>query len=230
VKKKTTSYPDEHCTDAGNARRIVEEFGSDIRYCAEWGKWLTWDGSRWALSTDAIAVRRIALEAARRFRRRAVDSSEKEYVKWATTSLSASRIRAALEMTCIDEKVAVASADLDCDQWILNVENGMIDLRTGDLLPHDRDKLCSKLAKVKYDPKATCPRWNLFLQEVMDGQSDLIQSLQHMAGYCLTGDTSEQSLYFFYGDGSNGKSTFLKVLQTILGDYAQPATRGLLDL
>jgi putative DNA primase/helicase len=86
------------------------------------------------------------------------------------------------------------------------------------------------LAPVAFDSAATCPLWLDFLNTVMDGNADLITYLQRVAGYCLTGDVSEQVLCFLHGSGANGKSTFLATLLALLGDYGMQAVSELLLL
>ena len=110
--------------------------------------------------------------------------------------------------------------DLDKNPWLLNVENGAINLKTGELLPHCREDMITKLAKVRYDKDADCPMWKQFVREIMDYKPDLVSFLQTAAGWAVSGDTSEQSMFILYGTGANGKSTFLNVIQNILGDYA----------
>src|SRR5260370_25135529 len=104
--------------------------------------------------------------------------------------------------------VPVLPADLDRDGMLLNVLNGTIDLRTGKLREHRRSDLLTKLAPVEYNPEAKCPTWLRFLDRIMEGNAALIGYLQRVGGYSLTGDASEQALWFFYGSGANGKSTF----------------------
>src|SRR5262249_87054 len=114
------------------------------------------------------------------------------------------------------------------DPFLLNVLNGTIDLRTGKLREHRREDHLTKLAPVKYDPDATCPLWLKFLHRIMDGNTDLIEYLQRVVGYCLTGDVSEQAMWFHHGSGQNGKSTFLLTILAMLGDYAIQAVSELL--
>jgi putative DNA primase/helicase len=80
--------------------------------------------------------------------------------------------------------------------------------------------MITKLAKARYDKEAGCPMWKQFVREIMDYKADLISFLQTAAGWSVSGDTSEQSMFILYGTGANGKSTFLNVIQNILGDYA----------
>ncbi|MGY8863886.1 MAG: DNA primase family protein, partial [Pseudomonadales bacterium] len=86
-----------------------------------------------------------------------------------------------------------------------------------------KDLYLTKKATVCFDPEARCPTWHTFLHQVLGGDEEFIRFIQKAVGYSLTGDTSEQVLFFLYGVGANGKSTFVNTLQTILGDYAQQA-------
>src|SRR5262249_1649898 len=114
-----------------------------------------------------------------------------------------------LEMARSEKGVPVLPAQLDADPWLLNCTTGTLDVRTGHLRPHRREDLLTKLAAVPFDPDAPCPQWLRFLDRIMDGNKDLINYLQRVIGYSLTGNVREQCLFFFYGRGANGKSTFL---------------------
>jgi putative DNA primase/helicase len=128
-----------------------------------------------------------------------------------------------IAMARSEPPLPVLAKAFDADPWVLNVTNGLLDLRTARLRPHDRRAFCTKLAPVAYDPAATCPRFEAFLLEVLGGDTDLVAYLQRFAGYCLTGDTSEHVLALLYGTGANGKSTLIEVWRAILGDYATHA-------
>src|SRR5262249_51948077 len=110
---------------------------------------------------------------------------------------------------------------LDVDPWVLNVLNGTLDLRTGQLRPHAREGLLTKLAPVAYDPEAQCPLWEAFLSRIFTGDGGLIRFVQKALGYSLTGLTQEQCLFMLYGTGANGKSTLIQVMSLLLGDYAR---------
>ncbi|WP_374298139.1 phage/plasmid primase, P4 family, partial [Sphingomonas sp.] len=109
----------------------------------------------------------------------------------------------------------------DANQYALNTPSGVVDLRSGRLRPHDRGEHHTRLATAT--PRGECARWRAFLGDVTGGDADLQAYLQRMAGYCLTGATSAHALFFLYGTGANGKSVFVNVLATILGDYATNA-------
>jgi putative DNA primase/helicase len=118
----------------------------------------------------------------------------------------------------------IASTDVDKDPWAFNVPNGTLDLKKGEFREHRREDMITKLAPVVYDGKADCPAWKQFVREIMDFKPELIDFLQRAAGWSLTGDTSEQSMFILFGSGANGKSTFLNVLMKLFGDYAIAAS------
>jgi putative DNA primase/helicase len=236
----------EHLTDLGNARRVVARHGHDLRFVHPWKTWLTWDGRRWAEDLTAEVVRRVketqgALydEAVKRLKdlRGASDDAEeaaaeqkrlRELLAHAMKWEDARAIARTLELMKSEPGVPLLPGDLDQDPFLLNVLNGTLDLRTGHLLPHRRERLLTKLAPVSYDPGAACPLWLRFLDRIMDGNRDLVTYLQRVVGYALTGDVSEQALWFLYGVGANGKSTFLTTILALLGDYAMQAVSELL--
>jgi putative DNA primase/helicase len=179
------------------------------------------------LFDETGAVERKAKETAESIYKEAATATDPDerqaLAKWAVCSESEARIRAMISLAKSEPSIAVAADQLDADTWLLNCLNGTIDLRTGELRPHQRDDLCTKQVPVEYDPDASCPRWNDFLAEIM-GYKLLLASFLHRAvGYALTGDTSEQVLFLLYGTGANGKSSFLETIKAVLGDYARQA-------
>src|SRR5262249_22156238 len=118
---------------------------------------------------------------------------------------------------------------MDTRQWLLNCPNGTVDLCTGDLQEHRREDHITKLCPTEYHREATAPTWEKFLLDVFQENKGLVKWLQKLLGYCITGDVSEQIMPIFWGEGSNGKSTLLTVLYTVLGsDYTGKAPQELL--
>ena len=215
-------------TDLGNSERFVADHGEDVRYCYPWGKWLVWSGARWERD-DSGRVHRLAKETVRGIYREASDAEEdgrrKELAKHATRSEAEAKIRAMLELAKSERPVS--PDDLDADPWLLNSANGTIDLRSGELRDHRREDLITRLAPVRYDPGATAPTWEGFLERVLPGE-DLRAFVRRASGYSATGDTSEQCMFINHGTGNNGKSTFQEALTGALGDYAMRAPTEML--
>jgi putative DNA primase/helicase len=210
-------------TDSTNAERLVREYGADIRYIAPWKKWVVWDDTHWQVDTGTLLytkqlemVRNIYAELYKTANYRDRQDIEKYAIQSESMRRREASVRAAQYIPCLNATVD----DLDKNPWLLNVENGTVDLTTGELLPHRKEDMITKLAKVCYDKDADCPMWKQFVREIMDYKADLIAFLQTAAGWSISGDTSEQSMFILYGTGANGKSTFLNVIQNILGDYA----------
>jgi putative DNA primase/helicase len=233
---------DEHLTDVGNARRVVARHGADLQYVYPWRRFLTLDSRRWAEDETGAVVRMVKdtqaafyREAAGRVAALGGDAGRKAELAEAMQALKhavrwedAHKVAACVEMVKSEPGVAVLPADLDCDPFVLNVLNGTLDLRTGQLRPHRRDELLTKLCRTEYRPDATCPQWDAFLYRVMDRNWDLITYLQRVVGYALTGDVGEQVIFFFHGSGANGKSTLLGTVKDMLGDYGCQAVSELL--
>ncbi|MCC7572644.1 MAG: bifunctional DNA primase/polymerase, partial [Candidatus Methanofastidiosum sp.] len=227
VDRITTDFPKNTfaMTDLGNSERLIYHYGDVIRYCHLWKKWIVWDGKRW-LKDDSGAIYRLAKDTVRSINAEAAieqDYSRKgELSKWAFLSESSYRIEALVKLTT--NELPISPDDLDKDVWFLNVENGIIDLRTGEFSEdHLKEKFITKLANVKYDPDAKCPMWENFLREIFEGNEELIDYIQKAIGYSMTSDDREQVLFFLHGLGQNGKTTFLNIIMTMLGEYAKDA-------
>jgi putative DNA primase/helicase len=218
-------------TDLGNARRLVKRFGDRLRYCRVWGAWLVWDGRRWREDANGKVyhlakrtVRAIGAEAAVT----ADEDEAKRLRRWALDSESRRRIDAMIGLAWSEPGVPVEPIDLNQNPWLLCVQNGVVDLRTGTLRPHNPADLITKVANTIFDPAAVCPRWLQFEREIFAGDEDLIGYMRRKLGYALTGLDSVQELDVLHGDGANGKSVFLDTLLGMLGEYGCQAAPDLL--
>lgn len=210
-------------TDAGNAERFAQRFKAELIYVSKWKCWLHWNGTQWGKINEGISE--FAVKVAKAIIRELegvndVDK-QKNIFKWAMSSQNAARLDAMVKLA--RAKCIVEPDRLDNDPWVMNCRNGILDLKQGKLLPHDPQKLLAKLCDVEFNAEAKCPIWINFIKEITSGDQELIQFLQRMVGYCLTGETVEQAMFIFQGAGLNGKSTFLETLKFVLGDYAVKA-------
>ena len=219
-----------HCSDLGNAERMAHQFGHKLRYCHLWKKWVFWDDVKW--SEDEIGqVSTLAKETVRKIYDEAKQSEDdgkrQTIARHALSSESNGRIKAMVSLA--QSELPVRPDDFDQDKFLLNCKNGTLDLNTGTLSPHQKDNFITKVAPVIYDREATCPQWEKFLERIMNNNQNLIKFLQRAVGYSLTGNVGEQCLFLLWGSGANGKSTFLRTIGNLLGDFSQhTATETLL--
>lgn len=201
-------------TEDALALDFTRRYAHDWRYCAQWGKWLVWTGSRWQAEQTLHAqdlIRGICREASAR-----ADSHR------LAAKLAASGTVSGVErLARADRRHAATADEWDADPWLLNTQGGVVDLRTGRMRAHAREDRMTKIATAT--PRGDCPAWRAFLARVAGGDESLQAYLARVAGYCLTGATSEHALFFLYGTGANGKSVFVNTLAEILGDYAANA-------
>jgi putative DNA primase/helicase len=216
---------DANPSDLGNARRLVQLHGRDLRYDAARRSWLVWDGQRWARDATG-AVQRRAKQVVQAIHAEAAAESDSRrrrlLAKHALESEAEPRIRRMVALAESEPGIPVVPAELDVDPWLLNVGNGTLDLRTGMLRPHERHDLLTKLAPVRFDLRARSRPWELFLERVLP-EEEVRSFVRRAAGYSLTGSTAEEKLFFAHGPTGTGKSTFLEAMKSTLGDYARTA-------
>jgi putative DNA primase/helicase len=226
-------------TDLGNARRFVERFGSEFKWCQVIG-WLVWDGTRWSTDLADSRVAKKVHETVHLIQAEAdaiIGTPDDYEVKnrsgttmrsaqigaWCLTS-QGSRHFGCIAKTAANYLEIPASA-LDADPMKINVANGtlVVARSEGDyicLKPHDPQDLITKIIPVRYDPAATCPQYDQFIAQVQP-EPAARRFLHQWGGLCLTGDVSEQKLVVFWGQGKNGKSTLLETWDAVAGDYGK---------
>ena len=216
-------------TDSGNAERWVSLHGARFRFHAARGCWFRWNGTVWAEDVEGeahLATKEVArdylVDATQLVPRDAL-----ELVKWAAKSESAGARSAMLKLAASEPGMSVGANAWDSDPMALNVDNGVLDLRTGELRPHSSADLFTKLAPTRYVAGAEAPRFMRFLEEALP-DPELRDFLQRLCGYALTGEVREHVLPIFYGSGGNGKGTLVETLSAVLGDYARAVPAELL--
>ena len=212
-------------SDSALASRLARLHVSDIRYVAGGIGWIAWDGARWARDVakkHMTYTRAVCSKASAEALFKIDQVAKAERVAARCASYPVMRNVAALVE--FDPVMQALPDQLDADIYVLNTKSGMVDLRTGKMMPHDRSMLCTKVTSVEVDFDMPAPQWNAFLNEACGGDMALKLYLQRLAGYSATGSTKEHVLAFAHGSGGNGKGTFLGALGDILGDYAAVAS------
>jgi putative DNA primase/helicase len=203
-------------SEDGLALRFADLHGDRLRYVSLSGRWMIWNGTRWAVD-DTQQV----LDMVRELCRSASMMCKHNEQSTARRLASKSTALNVLHLASADRRLAATPQQWDLDVWSLNTPSGTVDLRTGQIREHRGKDYITKSAAAS--PAGDCPLWLAFLNRITDGDVELQNFLQRSVGYALTGTTSEHALFFLYGTGANGKSVFLSVLAGLLGDYAQMA-------
>lgn len=234
-------------TDAGNSLLFADLFGDSARHVGDRNCWYVYEKGVWKPDPNGRAVNEKAKLLARLMHLHSLDQVGR------SGRLAARRLDRlysnAGRRTLLSDAAGIyelKADDFDADPWLLNCQNGVLDLRTGQFRQHRSGDLMTRMAQVSYDPDAHCPRWEQFMHQVMqspgtrqlamgeDAEDPAAQKaayLQRAMGYALTGDTREECLFILYGASTrNGKGTMMETFMRLMGDYAraaQPSTIGL---
>lgn len=218
----------ENPTDLGNVRRFVAQHHERLRsiLSKRSNPWYLWLGTHWdpdrtgeAMRLAKQTVRSLHLEA-----EQLTDEEQRgEMIQHAFKSEGAERIRAIVDLAKTEPEIAIREEQLDRDQWLFNVQNGTIDLSSSKLLKHKKTDYITKISPVEFQKGARAPRWLHFLEEIFAGDEALVGFIQRAMGYTLTGDVREHALFFCYGQGRNGKSTFMETFRALMADYSVQA-------
>lgn len=218
-------------TDTGNAQRLRDKYKGNIKYSYIRKKWYYWTGKVWTVDNTG-EIKKLADEIINDIKKEAFteadEDKQQELLKWATKTASSKGKEAMVKETQHIDGIPILMEDFDAYTDYLNCQNGVINLRTGELLPHDGNFMMSRISYAEYDKSGKKPElWLKFLDDVTNGDKELQEYLQKCVGYSLSGSIREQCCFFLYGMGNNGKSTFLDTISDLLGSYAsnvQPDT------
>lgn len=212
--------------DTGNAERLKDKFGSFIRYNYTAKNWMYYDGKRWK-NDDAGKMKGLVDKVIAGLKSEKISDSyegydNEEIKKFRTRHWKDSRNHSKKEnmLKECQHLLPVHNHNFDSDFKLFNTQNGYLNLDTGELLDHDKNKFFTKISNSEYTDKADCPKWEDFLDDIFLGNQELIKFIQRCAGYSLSGHTSEQVLFVLYGNGRNGKSVFLDIMNEVFGNYA----------
>lgn len=228
------------CTHLANAHRLSHHFSGQIRYVQGigWYRWAPpWTHDELGVRATAHTLGKIIAEEAaelgewvakadcveERERREAVMVKR---FKWASVSESAPVIEHSLKMAAA--MLTCKAEELDAKPSLFGLPSGVLDLETGEHREHRQDDLITKVAGCDFDPDAPAPTWRRFISEIFAGDGPMIDYVQTLFGYAMSGERGEHLLPIPHGSGANGKTTALTAVQDAFGDYAGTAAPGLL--
>jgi P4 family phage/plasmid primase-like protien len=220
-RKAVLAFP---LTDLGNAERLIARHGHDLKWNTVSNSWYFWDGRRWVrdLSLKAETWAKDTIRAIPAVEGVITENGE-DLQGYARKCESRDKIAALLSLAKSEENIPVQILEFDAAPYLLNCLNGTLDLRTGELKPHTREDLLTKLCPIEYDPDAKAPRWLKFLEEIFGRDRALIDFVWQAVGYSLINGNPAKALFICWGPSNTGKSTFQTVLRALFGEYGEPA-------
>ena len=213
------------------ARLFVAAARGSLLYVpdAGWG-WMSWDGRRWVQDT-VMRRNRIVIDVMCALHHKAADAPTPEWQKrisgFAVASQYSRRVASLIATASSDPSIQACADDFDANPHVLNCQNGVVDLRTGRIRPHDPRRLITMITPVPYEPAASKECFLKFIGEVLPDLAT-VNFVQRAAGMSAFGMVRDHALLFLYGEGANGKTTLVETLREALGDYADAAPNGLL--
>ncbi|MBS4538194.1 hypothetical protein GOQ27_06950 [Clostridium sp. D2Q-11] len=214
--------------DTGNADRFVSKFHDVARYSYIDRGWYYYNGRKWKFDNSGY-IKGLTEKVIKDMKMELAYCEDEEQEKQFLKHLKYTRNnRGKTNMIKESEhRLSILPKEFDKKKDIFNVMNGVISLRDGSISEHDHSQHLSKISYVEYTDTIDAPMWTEFLNQIFDNDQELIEYIQKAIGYSISGSTKEQCVFFCYGNGRNGKSTFLDIIAAIMGDYAtniQPET------
>lgn len=246
-------------SDTGNAMLFTQLTNGDLRYVFERRSWLHWDGLRWTDDVDSGVAQKHALRVAQYYRHKAdtqraeaanappatrkkLERAADDWESWSSQCRNKHRLVALQDIASKFQGVSISVKALDTNPMLLGVQNGVVDLNTGELRPAAREEFVTKCSPLPFDPTATCPKWLAFIEQITAApipakvdaigkvlpetiglfkpRPALADYLQRMLGYTATGRIEQHKMFVLVGAGANGKSVLVDVIRWVLGDYA----------
>jgi len=212
-------------TDWGRAKIFADEHKDIVRYSYTMNCWYIWDGKRWKPDSSGLIFQLAKSTIHNMYNDVLPNIDDYDKKKKFTMSLVRAEnqhaLKAMLDSASNEPNIPVDVTDFDKQLDMINVNNGVVDLNNGKLLPHDKSYNMTKMLLLDYDRGAKCGVWLDFLNTTFEGNQELIGFIQRFLGYSLTGFTDEQIFCIFYGHGSNGKGTLIDTVMNVMGEYAK---------
>lgn len=211
-------------SDNGAGRLFADVYKSCARYVPERKVWYVYDGTRWVTDMAALKVMELCKDLSDALMTYALsihdEHKRKDYIKYcAKWQLRSTRITVLSDAQSV---YPISMEEFDTDRYLFNCNNGTLDLRTMQFRDHSPEDRLTKIAPVKYDPNAECPRFTSFIDEIMSGDKEKAKFLQKALGYAVSGDTRFECMFFLYGETTrNGKGTLMESILRVFGDYGK---------
>ena len=219
---------DDTSSDMGRSRVFSLQHKGKILWCAQMKCWLIWNQKQWK-SDEVLEIVNMAKDTVSEMIKAAgievINATGEDQVKIAKQKFkdtikgkSEKSIKSMLDLAKSD--LPVIASELDQDVFLLNCQNGIVDLKTKKLLPHNPDYKMSKIAKANFLPEKKMNLFGEFLKDITCGDDEMADYFQQVCGMAAIGKVFHEGMCIFYGGGRNGKTTFLNCISEVFGDYS----------
>lgn len=227
-KEHTVFEGEDTTSDLGRSRLFAKRFKDILRWCPDMKVWLLWDGKQWQadkilqhMQMAKVVVEEMIDEALKKVHKATGEDQLKKAKQILADTVRAKSERSIKSMIELaKDEIPIIAAQLNADPFFLNCKNGVVDLRTGKLLPHDPKLFISKMAGASYALEPKFKRFEQFLKDITGDDPELAEYFQQVCGMAAIGKVFYEGMCIFYGFGRNGKSTFLNLISKVFGDYA----------
>lgn len=210
--------------DTGNARRFTMLYNTTIKFNIESNTFMVWNGVKWDTDTLKSAQTKLVFDGfVDNMKQDMLNEQDKETRK--TKAKNVERLysnagkKAVLEECQHQSNMPVRFKDFDTDDFLFNTPNGILDIKNNQMLPTNRAYMQSQVSGTMCSNIPT-PLWDKFLVDTFVDK-ETINFIQKAMGQTLIGNNKEQKFFMLYGNGANGKSVFLDVMQRVFGDYCK---------
>lgn len=213
-------------TDLGNSRRLVDNYGVAIAYTPDLG-FKIWEDGYWKTDKESLYVQELAKKIPAAIQSEIYELSQngedtKPHERWQKASRGSGRIRAAIDGSKSDPRIHVDISDWDKDPLLFGAANGVINLKTGELMNNAPSSHISMRSPIQYIPGYRNDAWQRFLDDSTDGDREYQKFLQRAVGYSMTGLSNLDVIFLMYGPPGTGKNTFIESVVKALGEYSWP--------
>jgi P4 family phage/plasmid primase-like protien len=221
--------------DKQNAELFASTYRGQLLFVFPISKWFRWNGATWSeclggeIEVAAKDVSNRIADAAIELFKAGENTKSKKLLNHATKAQNLHQINAMLMLARSEEGLHLNTLEqLNKDPLLIGVKNGVVNLSTGQAIQPEQHQYITKQCNARFDPKASCQSWLKFLNDTFDNDQELIDSVQRLLGYTLTGSVTEEIMVICYGYGANGKSVMSNVIHHVLGEYSKIGSASIL--
>lgn len=209
--------------DTGNAHRFADKFENNIHYNVDNEMWMLWNGKYWEFDIKGKIRDFVDLlaEDMKKDLRNEEDEIRRKIISQNINHIQNNGGKKSLLEECQHiGDIPVLNSDFDNDKYLVCATNMVYDLYNQQELPFKKEYMMSQCLSCGIDLDTEPAKWLKFLDDIFESDQEMINYVRKVLSYSMSGSTREQQMWIFYGDGNNGKSLMLEILNELMGSYS----------